>query len=467
MDPNTTIPLDIMGQQPGLQIYTQLALCFAAAGSESVSDSAIIDNLTKGLEQLATGFPWIAGQVIKVNSGKDSSGIFKIGQLDRIPRLVVKDARRDESVPSMDVLRHARFPFPMLDEGVFAPRNTLPGTSGEVVPETLPVFLVQATFIAGGLVLTFLSEHNTMDMTGQGQVMHLLSKACRNVPFTPDELAVGNLARDNLVPLLDGYDDHRLASELAHQVMKPASTQPIRDDMAETTQDPLAAKCTWAYFAFNATSLAALKSLATRNITSAYVSTDDVLSAFIWQSVTRARLPRLNATAKVPLTFARAVDVRRYLGISPTYPGLVQNMSYNRSTVQQLLEAPLGIVASQLRSEVDPQTSTLGHATCALATLLERTAQKDAISITASLDLGRDIMLSSWAKETSYHLDFGLGLGTPEAVRRPQFVPVESLMYLMPKAPDGEILVAICLRCEDMERLRVDEEFANYGQFIG
>jgi hypothetical protein len=31
---------------------------------------------------------------------------------------------------------------------------------------------------------------------------------------------------------------------------------------------------------------------------------------------------------------------------------------------------------------------------------------------------------------------------------------------------DGEIAVAICLRDEDMERLKADEEFAKYGRYI-
>jgi len=38
---------------------------------------------------------------------------------------------------------------------------------------------------------------------------------------------------------------------------------------------------------------------------------------------------------------------------------------------------------------------------------------------------------------------------------------------LMPRALDGEITIAICLRDEDMERLRADEEFAKYGRYTG
>ena len=142
-------------------------------------------------------------------------------------------------------------------------------------------------------------------------------------------------------------------------------------------------------------------------------------------------------------------------------------MTYNTYTIQQLIEAPLGDVASRLRAALDPQTSKLGYNTRALATFLDRTPDKNIVSFTATLDLSADIMLSSWAKLDCHELDFNLGLGKPEAVRRPQFEPVESLIYLMPRTLDGEITVGICLRDEDMERLKADEEFAKYGRYIG
>ena len=80
-----------------------------------------------------------------------------------------------------------------------------------------------------------------------------------------------------------------------------------------------------------------------------------------------------------------------------------------------------------------------------------------------------DILLSSWAKENFYELDFNFGLGSskPESVRRPQFSPIEGLMCILPKRLDGELTVVICLRDEDMERLRTDEKFARYGKYIG
>ena len=454
--------IDILGQQPLLKIYTQICFCFPVA--DASSHSAIINILNSGLERLSASFPWLAGRVVIEDSGEGNSGTFKIKKLEKIPRLLVKDLRSDPSVVTMGGLRRADFPFSMLDESIIAPRKTLPGSSDESASDS-PLFLLQASFIIDGLLLTFVGQHNTMDMIGQGQIIHLFSKACHNEQFTNEELSSGNLARRSLISLLD--DSYKQGPELARQLVKPTPSHLISNDTNGHVAPTPRPKCTWTYFNFHPTSLTALKSLATDTITlpSGYISTDDALSAFIWQSVIRARLPRLNATAES--TFARAVNVRPYLGISQTYPGLVQNMTYHTYTLQKLVEEPLGGVASQLRSALDPKTSMLGYNTRALATFLSRTPDKNIVSFTATLDLSADIMLSSWAQLNCYELDFNLGLGTPEAVRRPQFTPVESLIYLMPRTLNGEVAVAICLRDEDLERLRADEEFKRYGTYIG
>jgi len=89
-------------------------------------------------------------------------------QLEKIPRLVVKDLRHDPSIPTMDALRRANFPFGMLDDTIIAPCKTIPGSFDETASDSAPVFLLQANFITGGFLLTFVGQHSTMDMTGQG-----------------------------------------------------------------------------------------------------------------------------------------------------------------------------------------------------------------------------------------------------------------------------------------------------------
>ncbi|WYZ44569.1 hypothetical protein EsH8_VII_001005 [Colletotrichum jinshuiense] len=438
-------PIELLGQQPGLKIYTQIAVCFSVEHESSFSN--VVDTLTNGLVRLTESFPWIAGQVVNEGADQGNTGVFKIRPYGETPPFILKDLRDDNSAPTMHGLKKSGFPFSMLDESIVAPRPTLP-IDPTLISKPEPVFIVQATFINSGLILTFLGHHQVMDGTGQGQIIDLFSKACRNEHFTEDEVTTGNLPRHNIIPLLDNYErGPEIDAMVVTAPTEPPETPP---------------KCSWAYFNFPSSSLSDLKSLASESIKSGYITTDDALSAFVWQSVSRIRAGRLSLDEEVK--FARAVNVRGYLGIPQTFPGLMQSMTNNSSRLNTLIEEPLGVVASQLRSTVDPKA--LGYSTRAFATVLSKSADKGGFSFTGTLRLDKDIMLSSWAKLDLYEQDFGLHLGKPVSVRRPQFTPVESLMYLLPKSREGDIALAICLRDEDMKRLKRDEEFSKYTQYI-
>jgi hypothetical protein len=76
-----------------------------------------------------------------------------------------------------------------------------------------------------------------------------------------------------------------------------------------------------------------------------------------------------------------------------------------------------------------------------------------------------DVMIGSWASVNCFDLNFGFGVGKPEAVRRPQFAPFECLIFFAEDAGWGDYC-CISLREEDMERLAVDEEFGKFAKFI-
>ncbi|KAF3938817.1 hypothetical protein ABW19_dt0204591 [Dactylella cylindrospora] len=440
--------LDTFGQQ-GLNIYTQICQIYAITDPSSYDTISPV--LTAGLKRLSANFPWVAGHVVKEGASEGNGGDYKIEPLEDMPSLTLKDLRDNPSAPTMTSLRQQNFPFRLLDESIIAPATTLPLPGRDPIQR---VILLQATIITGGVIVTFLGHHAVMDGIGQGEVMRLLSKACRNDTFAPEEIRIGNLPRRHIIPTFN--ESYKPGPELAHQIVPSPPPLP---------SDPITPpKSTWAYCIFSSPSLAGLKAAALSHLTSGYVSTDDVLTALIWQSVTRSRLSRIGPDSKV--TFARAVDVRRYIGIPATYTGLAQNMTYHSFSAKELVEAPLGVIASDFRAAIDPKTSTLEYATKSYATYVERTSDKSSINLTATFNLSTDIMLSSWAKFPCYELDFGLGLGPPEAVRRPQFTPLEGLMYLMPRKPDGEIALALCLRDEDLKSLSEDHEFTKYGAYV-
>lgn len=126
----------------------------------------------------------------------------------------------------------------------------------------------------------------------------------------------------------------------------------------------------------------------------------------------------------------------------------------------------LNSLSSSLRLALNP--SDLSFAIRSLATHISLTAaDMSGIFPGANLDFSTDIFLSSWARLACYKFDFKLGLGLPESVRRPRYAAVESLMYLMPMDRSGGIDAAICIRDEDLERLRRDQEFREYADWIG
>ena len=451
------VMLDMFGQQSQMDIYTQICLCFG------VDDPAlyplVIDTLSRGLRKLAEGLPWTAGQIVNEGSGDGDTGVYLIKALDNSPELVVRDWRDNASMPSMKALRQRNFPINMLDETQIASRATIPTSEDELKPK--PVFAVQANFIRGGLILTFVGQHQAMDMTGQEHLIRLLSKACHGTPFT-DEEAMSTNPDEDIIPFLE--DPYSPGIELQHQLVKYPPLQQTSEG-ASATQVSEPVRCIWTNFVLSLDNLIALKNSASASqpSNSLFISTDDAVTALFWQSIMRARLPRLNHASKVK--FARAVDMRSLMGVSPMYPGLLQTMAYTDCELETLVRRSLGGVASQLRRSLDAEG--LIYQTRSLATYLSRCPDKDTVSFTASLNLSSDIAMSSWAKLHSYTLDFNLRLGNPEAVRRPLFIPVEGLGYLLPRNLDGEMVVALCLREEDMARLKQDKIFAQYARCDG
>ncbi|KAL6229494.1 hypothetical protein BDW75DRAFT_225036 [Aspergillus navahoensis] len=450
--------IDILGCSPFLyKLYTQLGIIFAV----SEPSSTITDTLRDGLDRLAEGFPWLAGTVVNEGARDGVTGTYRIVPSDQKIPLVVKDLRDDASAPTMENLRQSNYPFTMLDEKIIAPCLTLnlPGSKIGLAATSSPVFAVQATVITGGLILTVVGQHNVMDMTGQGHIIDLLSKACHNQPFTDEEISIGNMDRSKTIAFLDDPFDPAL--ELKHQMVRPP---PASNGKGSATLPP---SSRWAYVTFSAASLETLKLEATQTkfTSTSFISTDDAVCALIWKCTARVRLQCLEPGTKS--VFARAVDVRERMGVPTTYLGMFQNMTYNKDTLQSLVEQPLGVIASQLRRKLDPKVVDLAYNTRALATFQAQSADKTNISATACVDASSGIMLSSWAKINTFELDFNLGLGKPEAVRRPAFVPVESLIYIMPKSPNRDMAVGISLRVEDWERLKADDEWVRYATYVG
>jgi hypothetical protein len=275
---------DVFGQLAFLKTYTQLCVGFRIADA-SVAEATLTTAIQQAAAKLTDAFPWLAGQVIVEVEANDPSHSrpFKIVPYEKHtvnpPVLVTKLPNID-----YDEIVKKRAPFSMLDGNILAPRKGIP-SGYDKEEEPAPVFIIQANFVKNGLLLTFAAQHNAMDMNGQGHLITLFAKALKGESFTQTELAEGNRDRRNLIPLL-GLDE------------------PLRDlgmfIVNGETPHPQPHPATWVYFRFSRTKLDELKAKALASITNTNASlrpsTNDVLTAFIWKSVSTARVARLSPT---------------------------------------------------------------------------------------------------------------------------------------------------------------------------
>ncbi|KAH6604576.1 trichothecene 3-o-acetyltransferase [Trichoderma cornu-damae] len=445
---------DVMGQLMFLKTYTHILLGFPTA--EAVSEGAVVGDLEKAARRLTDAFPWLSGHVVRQGTGPGKSGLAKVVPYApgaRPTPVVAKDCRK--LCPSFRSIVDAGGPMSMLDGEILTSREGMPYGYDESV-EPAPVISIQANFVQGGLLVAFAAQHNILDMNGLGQMIRLFAKACRGEPFTQSELEQGNRDRRNVVRLL-GPDESR--TDLARfRTPKPASGSAPRPSPP--------ADLRWAYFHFSGPKLAELKRSASKP--GSWISTDDALSALACQRITSVRLQRLGAgLAQTTVTFCRAINARRFLE-TPLPREYMGHMVY---AIEQTLPvndaaatADVAALSGKLRADIDGLRPVAIHT---FATAVAENEDKAAFSYGPLLDCsGLDIIYSSWTGLGLYQETFGT-LGNPLLAKREKFKPMESLVYLMPKTETGDVDVAMCLREEDINRLKADEVLTRYGKYIG
>ncbi|KAL3474831.1 hypothetical protein BJX99DRAFT_231065 [Aspergillus californicus] len=330
-----------------------------------------------------------------------------------------------------------------------------------------------------------------MDMAGFASVIGLFAKGCFGTllelhpVYTDEEIKVGNMQRVGRLPLsplpshslsshpkpkegTEGKKDEERTEPLPKAI--PSSSGPKPDSEQELV---------WSYFSFSPSSLATLKSQAMQSLplevgaeteakkSGLYVSTDDALSAFIWKSLTLARLPpSSNPRDTISTSLSRNVDVRQHLStpLPTTYPGFMTTSTSHTSPAPALLSSSLGSITLSLRKALQPRLLREKAISQALSIQQQQSqpqpqppAQPPAQPAIRPPQINLEVRLSSWSKESALHnLSFGPGLGKPDAVRRPAFTDGarEGLVYFLPRGIDGSVVVGVCLNNGDMRVLR-------------
>ncbi|OQU93550.1 hypothetical protein CLAIMM_00043 [Cladophialophora immunda] len=456
-------------RQPGIfgqlcwDTYTIVVLGFrTAAGSTP-------ETVTKALDQAALrlldAYPFLTGKVINEGRSATSSGIYRIvpyaPHSDGKSPVRPKDCTR--LCPSYDEIVRAHAPFSMLDGSVICPMRGMGYVYDQSVEQ--PVFIVQANFVRGGLLLCFASMHNALDMNGQGVLTRQFATAMRGEDFDPQLVAAGNQDADGIVPLLKEGE-----TALTHDEMRAPSSQiPAASPVpAPPAKEQPTQAARWVYWRFPRDKVVELKRLATSGSTK-QVSTNDAITAFYTQRLTVVRIAAGRVSPDEAIHCLRAADGRARLNppVPKGYLGHLVGLSYTEwPAARTVAESPLSTVANDIRQSLQQVDD---HYVRSLATLISNTEDKKTIFYGARKKLAKDIFISSWAQlDLAESCDFGPLLGgKPDFVRRAKLDELPDLSYIMPKDKEGDMALGACLFKADIDGLESDEAWTRYTRYVG
>lgn len=372
-----------------------------------------------------------------------------------------------KELPDVDYedLARRNFPFSALPAAQFAPKPL--GHSARS-----PVMTLQATFIKGGLVLTFGGHHVVMDAQGMGTFVEVWAKHVAAVSAgltVPEEKRLGNDSLDAFQ--LFGPSMQRPLSEFP--TYYPAQDRSYEHMQAKVLQKAVAgdhegiAKLIHvSHWAMSQEKLEALQDATVpRSKEESSVTANATLSALIWKQVTRAR--RLTEKQVASSSLLTSVNVRRRVDppLATEYPGNAIALARANATAVEL-EAPgvesLYAIAKKVAASIEWWTPdelwslTGALQTCGdVANKLLPPLNYDVL-VTAPSRLGDMLKEASWGSE----------LGDIKALRWAFPAFMDGFVIVLPSIHGG-IEIMLWTAPETTVRLKEDPDWTQWVTQLG
>ncbi|KAK3320575.1 transferase family-domain-containing protein [Cercophora scortea] len=451
---------DVIGQLPILKTYNHGSLGFPVP-DESAREPLILA-LQAACDKIAANFPWLAGAVAHEGVSPGNSGLFRPipwPATATSPNKILHVQYCDDIAPSFKEILDAGAPVSMLDGKLLAPYDGFPARYTESPENPAPVIATQATFIRGGMILTFCSQHNMIDATGMFQIINMFANALNGEDFSPQAIESGNRDRATVIPLLAPGEP---AKDLQHLKVAQPLTFPLPSPPSTPGKKP-----TWAYFRLFRAAVPAIKEKASEregyDPSVPFLSSNDALSAFYWKCISSIRL-RNGRSPETVSKFSRAIDGRRVMGVPQEYLGHMVFHSATRKPLGEVASAPLSTLACALRRDLN--NANTAFAVRSYATLIANEPDKARILYgggkgNPDVDVGASAVPQSDAAVVPYG-----PLGVPAFGRRPNLAPILGCLYFMPPE-GGNMMVSVCLREDDLEGLRKHPDWSRITEFIG
>ena len=438
---------------------TPKALFIQASGS---SQEEILKTLKSGLARTIEVIPSLAGHVKEALNSIPKGGMCVSGSFSTVGDILTAQDIT-ESHPEMDYedLKRRHFPMEAVDPNVI---YSLPG----FMDAEKPVFVAQANFIRGGLILGISLHHSFGDGASLKTILQTWAACCRG------ESAAPSLTESSQRERLTSSETGAILEDFPEYAMIPdniAGYQPevVKEESAEPA--PMPPQVDSHVFYFSPQKLKELKKLASAKLDDTeWISTSDALSALFWRSITVARNPSSENTAtedtrvlNIPLDGRRLMreDSRSYMG---------NMVLFNNATapLQTLLSSP-------------PQLSEISRTIRRSISRIDESYIKRAISALGSVpDVSKVMMsggtfgesaltISSWG---SLHMDWGHVIGGPSECVRVSKIPFSGVCVVLAATESrersteaGGVEVMIGLKSDDMARLMKDPFFTSFAKW--
>jgi hypothetical protein len=377
---------------------------------------------------------------------------------------------------SFDEIRAAGFPIEEVDGKLLMKRSF-----NTDLQAGIEATAAQASFVKGGCLLGLAMWHNVVDAYGTYTFAQCWAKHCKALQSAPEwekewpqrlqtsDAVMTNSDREALTNMWRANEGDAELSDRQWRILgiyPPTATDAPRLDVLLSgilSGNQPAQKVRTGIFTITEEALTQLKQ---ETASSENITTNDALHALLWRGIMRARYPK--SSSEEPSDYQIALDGREKLGEGELVSYLGDTFFFATATLplSTVLSSstPLAELAQLIRATLDSITRK---------DLLSAFGAAHSLPSYANLPyslaglIGASMIVVTHQYISLPALDFGAALGTPLAERPPgdEWNELFRRTIIMPTATGAGVEVLIALFDDEMERLKVDEEFGRYVKF--
>lgn len=448
-------------EQAGPRGYVRPILCFSLG--PSYDQDEVVRILKGGLEATKQTVPYLAAEIVP-DTETERSGCVTLQEGD-FPELRVKRLSEAEFPLSYDQFRAKNFPTELLREDTLCATPVFPDPDSQ-----LPVFVAQANFVDGGLLLSFSIFQLVVDGFSITRILHIWAQNCRKQqdPDTQDSIFLSSSAFER-APLIIGH------------LSDPDKADPKDFPYMVHADEPLPSTFPSGHrnfrthlYHFTPDALARLRHDASQP-GGPKISQEEALWALMWRCTVAAQLSSSpsdsdssDTTTDSILTIAIPSRSRTFPPLAPDYMGcpLVYTHPVAPLTASLLTPSPdLADLAARVHAAVAAITP---HYVSSLVNLFAKLDDYACMAPASFLELGgRHALTASWAELPFYAAEWGAALGGRcERARTVAEGILNGCQLVMPAVPaeaGGGVEVAMGLPEERLAALEGDEVWGRYA----